>query len=76
MDDCETYRGSTVDGESVMRCPECGKECGWDGNPFRPFCSERCRLLDLLRWLNEEYTLVEEAEGGEGEVDSGSEAVP
>jgi endogenous inhibitor of DNA gyrase (YacG/DUF329 family) len=28
--------------------------------PFRPFCSERCKLVDLGRWLNEEYRITEE----------------
>jgi endogenous inhibitor of DNA gyrase (YacG/DUF329 family) len=26
-------------------------------NPYRPFCSERCKLADLGRWLNEDYRL-------------------
>jgi uncharacterized protein len=38
-----------------MKCPTCGKEAEWKDNPFRPFCSERCKLLDLGRWVNEEY---------------------
>ncbi|MBI4581028.1 MAG: DNA gyrase inhibitor YacG [Planctomycetes bacterium] len=28
--------------------------------PYRPFCSERCKLVDLGRWLNEEYRVREE----------------
>ena len=32
----------------VVACPICGKEMEWDsGNRFRPFCSERCKLIDL-----------------------------
>jgi hypothetical protein len=38
-----------------MKCPTCGKPVGWKDNPFRPFCSERCQLVDLGRWVNEEY---------------------
>lgn len=38
-----------------MKCPTCGKEADWENNPDRPFCSERCKLLDLGRWVNEEY---------------------
>lgn len=37
----------------------CKKETTWDGNPFRPFCSERCRLIDLGKWASEEYRLAE-----------------
>ena len=38
-----------------MKCPTCGREVDWKDNPHRPFCSERCKLLDLGRWVNEEY---------------------
>jgi endogenous inhibitor of DNA gyrase (YacG/DUF329 family) len=35
-----------------MSCPYCGKTT----DPlFRPFCSKRCKELDLARWLNEDY---------------------
>ncbi|MEO2068516.1 MAG: DNA gyrase inhibitor YacG [Desulfurobacteriaceae bacterium] len=36
-------------------CPNCKKEATWEGNPYRPFCSEKCKLADLSKWLNEEY---------------------
>jgi endogenous inhibitor of DNA gyrase (YacG/DUF329 family) len=40
----------------LVRCPQCGKEIFWDTrNRFRPFCSERCKLVDLGKWANEEY---------------------
>jgi endogenous inhibitor of DNA gyrase (YacG/DUF329 family) len=38
-----------------MKCPTCGKPVEWTDNPFRPFCSERCKLIDLSRWVSEEY---------------------
>jgi uncharacterized protein len=34
-----------------IKCPTCARELAWDGAPFRPFCSERCRLTDLGAWL-------------------------
>lgn len=40
-----------------MKCPICGKPVEWKDNPFRPFCSERCKLLDLGRWVSEEYSV-------------------
>jgi endogenous inhibitor of DNA gyrase (YacG/DUF329 family) len=40
-----------------VTCPHCGKPVIWSGNAFRPFCSERCKLLDLGKWLNEEYRI-------------------
>ncbi len=40
----------------IVACPTCGKEMEWDPtNRFRPFCSERCKLIDLGKWANEEY---------------------
>ena len=38
-----------------MKCPTCGKPVEWKDNPFRPFCSERCQLVDLGRWVEGEY---------------------
>jgi len=47
----------------VVTCPQCGKEHQWDtSNRFRPFCSERCKLIDLGRWANEEYRVARTAD--------------
>ncbi len=54
-----------------LNCPNCGKPTKWKGNPFRPFCSEKCKLADLSKWLNEEYKVEEEIVVQE-ETDSGS----
>jgi endogenous inhibitor of DNA gyrase (YacG/DUF329 family) len=43
-----------------MRCPNCGKPANWQDNLFRPFCSERCKLIDFGRWANEEYRMPAE----------------
>lgn len=40
-----------------MKCPICGKPVEWKENPFRPFCSERCKLVDLGRWVSDEYSV-------------------
>lgn len=42
----------------TLRCPQCRKPTAWEGNPQRPFCSERCRLLDLGAWAEEEYRIA------------------
>ena len=55
-----------------LKCPRCGKECEFAGNPFRPFCSERCRLLDLGNWMSSAYR-IPEAESEEGEEETGLE---
>ncbi|UCF87032.1 MAG: DNA gyrase inhibitor YacG [Nitrospiraceae bacterium] len=38
-----------------VRCPTCKKKTEWKKNPYRPFCSERCKLIDLGAWASEEY---------------------
>ena len=44
-----------------VRCPRCGHETLWTGNPHRPFCSLSCRLIDLGQWLDERYRLAGDA---------------
>jgi endogenous inhibitor of DNA gyrase (YacG/DUF329 family) len=39
-----------------MICPICRKEVAFDG-PEMPFCSERCRLIDLGNWASEKYVI-------------------
>ena len=52
-----------------VKCPECGKVTGYEGNEFRPFCSQRCKLLDFGAWADEKYSLpAETAELGEEEI--------
>ncbi len=38
-------------------CPRCGQPSHWENNPFRPFCSERCKLIDLGAWASEDYKI-------------------
>ncbi|MER3430372.1 MAG: DNA gyrase inhibitor YacG [Blastocatellia bacterium] len=40
-----------------VTCPICGKQTDWEGNEYRPFCTERCKLLDLGAWVSGEYGL-------------------
>ena len=46
----------------VVACPQCGAGVVWDAsNRFRPFCSERCKMIDLGAWATESYRVpVEE----------------
>ncbi|MER3446008.1 MAG: DNA gyrase inhibitor YacG [Candidatus Dadabacteria bacterium] len=43
-----------------VKCPRCGKLVKWEGNKWKPFCSERCKLIDLGAWVGEEYKIPEE----------------
>ena len=42
----------------LVACPQCGRSVVWDtANRYRPFCSERCRLIDLGAWASENYRI-------------------
>jgi uncharacterized protein len=43
-----------------VSCPTCRIATPWAGNPHRPFCSLRCRLIDLGVWLDERYRIPAE----------------
>ncbi len=45
---------------SAPRCPTCQGPVVWEGNSHRPFCSDRCRLVDLGAWITERYRLAGE----------------
>ena len=38
-------------------CPTCQKKGPWRELPSSPFCSERCKMVDLGKWLGEEYRI-------------------
>ena len=40
-----------------MYCPICKKHVKWEDNEFRPFCSKRCKLIDLGTWADEGYSI-------------------
>jgi len=53
----------------AISCPHCHRSTVWAGNDHRPFCSERCRLIDLGAWIDESYRLPEKTlqPGGDSE---------
>ncbi|MFN8011548.1 MAG: DNA gyrase inhibitor YacG [Holophagaceae bacterium] len=52
---------------SLHACPTCREPVPWEGNPFRPFCSERCRLRDLGAWSSEAYRIPAKPDEEQGE---------
>jgi uncharacterized protein len=46
----------------VVKCPTCKRPVAWlPENTFKPFCCERCRLIDLGEWIMEEKRIPGEA---------------
>lgn len=47
----------------TLECPTCRAQVTYTQSaeiPYRPFCSKRCQLIDLGKWLNGEYSISEE----------------
>ena len=48
--------------EPITVCPQCGGDSVYaPGNPYRPFCSERCKNMDLGAWASESFRVESEA---------------
>lgn len=44
---------------AVVDCPTCGMKVEWtEANKYRPFCSERCKQIDLGAWAEEKYKIA------------------
>lgn len=45
----------------MVKCPTCQKQVEWSElSTFRPFCSDRCRLIDLGDWASEKHAIPDE----------------
>ena len=44
---------------AIVKCPICGKQADFFAEPVGPFCSDRCKMIDLGHWLNEDYRVSE-----------------
>lgn len=54
-----------------ITCPHCGKANTWlPDNPARPFCSDRCKLIDLGEWADEKYKIPLDPDSSESDVPS------
>lgn len=57
---------------TVVKCPTCGRDVRWvSENRFRPFCSERCKQIDLGAWAAEKYRI-----GGADDDEAPSDDAP
>ncbi|WP_163648969.1 DNA gyrase inhibitor YacG [Modicisalibacter sp. 'Wilcox'] len=54
-----------------VACPQCRTRVVWStDNPYRPFCSKRCRLLDLGAWADESHRIAGEPAMDEADLDA------
>ncbi|WP_253451375.1 DNA gyrase inhibitor YacG [Halomonas sp. Y3] len=61
---------SHTQGPLEVACPQCRKKVVWsEKNAYRPFCSERCRLLDLGAWADGSHRIAGEPAMDETEID-------
>lgn len=44
---------------AITTCPACKKEGNWFGGKYGPFCSQRCKMIDLGKWLGGEHVISE-----------------
>jgi uncharacterized protein len=50
---------------TVVKCPTCRRPVEWSAaSVYRPFCSDRCRLIDLGAWFGEQHRIPDEGEPG------------
>ncbi len=56
---------------TLRPCPICRTPTAWADNPWKPFCSERCRTRDLGAWASEDYRMPAKPDEEQGEDWSG-----
>lgn len=52
-----------------VKCPHCKEKFNYYGSEFRPFCSERCKMVDLGHWFSENYTVASNEPLSEQDID-------
>jgi endogenous inhibitor of DNA gyrase (YacG/DUF329 family) len=51
-----------ADKPRIVRCPACSGDSVYaPSNPYRPFCSERCKNMDLGAWASESFRVPDES---------------
>ncbi|HUX74482.1 MAG TPA: DNA gyrase inhibitor YacG [Steroidobacteraceae bacterium] len=63
---------------TIVKCPTCRRDVEWSAaHPYRPFCSDRCRLIDLGAWFCEQRVIPDDrAEDGAGDDAGADEDAP
>jgi uncharacterized protein len=54
---------------TVVKCPTCKRSVEWSPeSAYRPFCSDRCRLIDLGAWFGEQHRIPDDSAVADGEL--------
>ncbi|WP_121173139.1 DNA gyrase inhibitor YacG [Kushneria sinocarnis] len=61
----------TAEGKPIVTCPHCNREVVWSTeSAWRPFCSKRCKMIDLGAWADESHRIAGEPAMDEANLDS------
>lgn len=52
-----------------VKCPQCSLEFNYYNSEYRPFCSDRCRMIDLGHWVTESYSVASSQPLSEDEIE-------
>lgn len=59
----------------IVKCPQCGASVAWTAeSTWRPFCSERCKTIDLGAWAAERYRIAAPEARDESDSPAGGES--
>ncbi|MGH6610543.1 MAG: DNA gyrase inhibitor YacG [Burkholderiaceae bacterium] len=57
----------------TVKCPTCSRDVKWsEHSKFRPFCSERCKMIDLGAWASESYSVAGSETSAEADESTGA----
>lgn len=56
--------------ELTVKCPCCKKNFSYYASEFRPFCTERCKMIDLGLWVTESYTVASNQPLSESDIET------
>jgi endogenous inhibitor of DNA gyrase (YacG/DUF329 family) len=58
---------------TIVKCPTCRRPVEWSAeSAYRPFCSDRCRLIDLGAWFGEQHRIPDDSAGADRELSADS----
>ena len=58
-----------------VKCPNCEKKFNYYSSEFRPFCSERCKMIDLGHWFEENYAVASDTPLTEDDINKVEQAI-